>query len=115
MSYFIDPGKMDKKITLYKRTLEKDARGSFVDTWPTAGWAVVCTRWAEVKPIRGGQYLAASQERADITHKITIRYTPDLETGMVISYAGRRLNIQSIINAEERNEWIEIMAVEEMQ
>jgi len=34
---------------------------------------------------------------------------------MTISYAGRRLNIQSIINAEERNEWIEIMAVEEMQ
>lgn len=115
MSYYVDPGRLDKRVTVLRFTQERDAAGGFVDVWPTSGWGQVCTRWARVEPVRGRTYFEAQQARANVTHRITMRYVEGITPDMTINYGGRRLNVVSVIDVEEAHEWLEVMAEEAKQ
>lgn len=115
MSYYVDPGSLDKRVTVLRFARERDAAGGFVDVWPASGWAQVCTRWARVEPVRGRTYFEAQQARANVTHRITMRYVEGVTPDMTINYGGRRLNVVSVIDVEEAHEWLEVMAEEAKQ
>lgn len=115
MSYYVDPGRLDKRVTVLQFSKTRDAAGGFVDVWPASGWAQVCTRWARVEPVRGRTYFEAQQARANVTHRITMRYVEGITPDMTINYGGRRLNVVSVIDVEEAHEWLEVMAEEAKQ
>ena len=72
------------------------------------------TVWASVSPITGRDYVEAKKYQAELTYKITIRYLRGLTPDMTIQFKGRIFLIQAIINPLERNEFLEIMAIEKV-
>jgi SPP1 family predicted phage head-tail adaptor len=88
----------------------------------TAGFDQTYTNWrkvwAEVKPIKGNEYLLNKQVGEMPTHKITIRYASDLRKDLFINLTqdshkpDRRLRITSITNVDEGNYALEILAKE---
>ena len=115
MGYYVDPGRLDEGVPVLRLSQERGAAGGFVDVWPTSGWEQVCTRWARVEPVRGRTYFEAQQTRANVTHRITVRYVGGITPDMTINYGGRRFNVVSVIDVEESHEWLEIMVEEAQQ
>jgi len=61
------------------------------------------TVWANVAPLTGKEYSEAQIMRAETTYRIKIRYTPGVVPDMKVEYNGKKLDIISVLNIEERN------------
>lgn len=76
--------------------------------------------FAEIKPMRGKEYYNSRQIQSICTHKIIFAYREFSTGGLItpddsrIIFNSRVFNIESIININERNIDLEIMAVEEL-
>lgn len=75
-------------------------------------WAPVATVWASVEPIRGREFFAAQQVNAEVTHKVTTRFHAGITPKMRVKYGARVLEIQSVIDPQERHLFLELMCVE---
>lgn len=71
------------------------------------------TVWAEVRPLRGKEYVEANMLDATTTYRVTIRYFSGLTEEMYIEYNGQNLAITSICDIEMRHKYYEIMCVED--
>ena len=102
-------GKLRHVIALQEVTNTVDAGGGQGRTWATT--AIV---WAEVKPASGREQLHAMQLQDSVTHRITIRYCSDVKptSKWRILFDGRHFNIRSVLNVDERNKFLVIMADE---
>jgi SPP1 family predicted phage head-tail adaptor len=91
-----------------------DGAGGFTAPW--ASPTDVATVRACVEPLRGFERLRSMQLENPVTHKITTRFRTGLKPEHRIKFTNngetRFFNIVSIINIEERNRWIEIMAIQ---
>lgn len=89
----------------------KDATGQQTETWSNIG-----TAYARVAPLRGREYLAASGEKANLTHEVTMRARNDvsLMPRDRIQFGARLFDIQSVINVDERDRQWSIMCVEKL-
>lgn len=79
---------------------------------PWASPTTVATVSACIEPLRGMERVRAMQIQDTTTHKITLRYRSGILPRHRIKFGTRLFNIHSVINVEERNRWIEIMAEE---
>lgn len=70
------------------------------------------TVWAYVAPRTGREYDEAQKLRAETTYNVLTRYFPNITTDMRILFRGRFLSIESVLNVGERNEQLQIVAVE---
>ena len=102
-------GRLRDRISLQTETLVDQAGGSKTKTWATTA-----TVWAQIKPLRGGELYHAQQLSARVTHRIVIRRRTDVTptAKMRVLFGTRVFNIHSVINRDERNRWIELMAEE---
>lgn len=66
-------GKMDRRITLLRRTLTRNDLGEQVATY-----AEYATVWAEKRDVSGREYLASQQIVAENTVRFFIRYRDDV-------------------------------------
>lgn len=80
----------------------------------TDGWASVATTFASVEPLSGKERLTAEQVQADVTHRIIMRYRGEFDPTYRISFRGRVFHVESVINRDERNRSLELLAVEEV-
>jgi SPP1 family predicted phage head-tail adaptor len=96
-------------VELQTRSTTSDGMGGSVDEWSSAG-----NFWCKVTPLSANQRLYAKRLEENITHKIVTRYRSDLTVGIEqrILWRGRLFQIQSVIDIEERRQFLEIMAVE---
>ena len=81
---------------------------------PSVTWATSSYAYAAIMPLRGREYLTASQERSAVTHRIRIRHLSGLNPKKRIKFGSRYFNIGSVINVDERNIYQDIMASEEI-
>lgn len=79
-----------------------------------AHWRVKYVCRAAVDPISGREYYAAGQEGSAVTHKVRLRYHAGITPAMRLRLgeAGRRLEILSVIDWEERHESLLLMCRE---
>lgn len=68
--------------------------------------------WAYVAPKTGREYEEAQKLRAETTYNVLTRYFPAITTDMKILFRGRIFSIESVLNVGERNEQLQIVAVE---
>jgi len=89
----------------------KDATGQQTETWSSIGSA-----YARVAPLRGREYLAASGEKANLTHEVTLRARNDvaLMPRDRVLFGTRLFDIQSVINVDERDRQWSLMCVEQL-
>jgi SPP1 family predicted phage head-tail adaptor len=96
-------------VTIRTYTKSRDSYGAEIETW-----ADFATTWASVEPLIGREYMAAKQVSAEVSHKIRMRYIAGLLPTMKIAWGAREFEIVSIINVQERNNEIVIMATEDV-
>lgn len=72
------------------------------------------TPWAKIEPLRGGEYWRANQSESSATHRIVLRWRPDFDvtTRMAILHGERRFDIDEVLNVDERNHTLELLAHE---
>ena len=100
---------MRHSIDIESAAATENSLGEDVETWST-----FATARAQIIPINGKEYFSANQEQSSVTHKITMRYLAGVNTKMRVNYGGRIFNIEAVINFQERNREIQIMAVEDV-
>lgn len=70
--------------------------------------------WASINPVNGKESFLANANYSTITHKIKIRYLPDLDASMQIVFKGRIFSIKYFTNFGELNKEIEILCEEKI-
>lgn len=100
-------GNLRHPVVIQENTPTRSSTGANVDAWAT--FASVRAR---IEPMRGREYVGSEQLTDETTHKFTIRYCAGVAPKMRISWDGRLFDIQSVINHEERNREMFLMAVE---
>lgn len=79
----------------------------------TVKWQDMVTVWASVNPLSGREYFYSHQIKAEVTHRVKIRYREGITEKMRIKHLDRVLAIESILDLQERHETLEILCREE--
>ena len=101
------PADLNKYITLQQSTRVSDGMGGF-----TLTYADVASLWAAIWPISANETVAANATTMVVSHRIRIRYRSAFSPDYRIKYGTRYFAIVSIINPNERNEWLDLMCKE---
>jgi len=95
-------GRLDRRITLQRKTVTENSYGE-----PVESWKDLATVWAEYMPARGAERYASMQTIGEIEIRWRIRYRSGLTPIDRIVYQGRVHNVTSIIEIG-RGEGLEI-------
>lgn len=95
------------RIVIQTLTETADGAGGF-----TSSWADTVSIWAKITPTSAYERAQAMQLEATVTHKILIRYRSDIVPKQRIKFGSRYFGITGITNIEERNQYLQLMALE---
>ncbi|HWB00591.1 MAG TPA: phage head closure protein [Pirellulales bacterium] len=99
----INPGDMNKRVRIYAPPTSADTVNQSDASNPDmTGWTLAATRWAYVAPASGTAFVASEQVRNQTSHKIVMRYYPDLSPQYRLILGSRVFNVLSAIDEEER-------------
>ena len=73
MSYSLNIGPLDQRVTLQQPVVADDTLGQ-----PVRTWVDVATVWAAVEPLRSRELQAASGRLAEATVRVRIRHRADV-------------------------------------
>lgn len=90
-------GRMDRRVTLRKRSVSRNAYGEQVATFSD-----LATVWAEKLDIAGREYFSAQQVQASVTTRWRIRWRDDVTVLDRISYDGAEHDIKNIAELGRR-------------
>lgn len=99
--------KLRHRITIQENISVKDSFGA-----ETPNWTDVASVWASIEPLSGKEFFAAQQINAEVNTKITMRYREGIKPEMRVVFNERMFNIISVINENERNISLILMAKE---
>ena len=99
-------GTLRHVVEIQERTTKQDSHGN-----PRDQWIPVATVRAEVKPINGSEKLVGNKVAAEVTHEIRMRYR-EFSPSQRLSHKGRVLDINNVLNIDERNREILCMCKE---
>lgn len=100
-------GALNKRITLQNETKVSDSMGGFNTTWTD-----VATIWAGIWALSASEALQSMQTTMRVTHRIRMRYRRNVEPSSRIKFGNRYFNIRGILNPNEANETLDLMAEE---
>lgn len=104
----VNPGLLRHRVDVQERTDHNDSFGTPIPSWSAIGIGIK----ANVEPLIGRELFQARQLYAEVTHRITLRYLDEITAKHRIMMGARVFDILSVLNIEERNLLIEIMAKE---
>ena len=102
-------GDLRKQIALQQEHPTADGAGGY-----TLGWTTMTIVWGDIAPVTGREIYTAGHLEGHVTHKITLRWRSDITvtTDMRLIYNNRAFNICAVMNKDEANQWLEILAEE---
>lgn len=75
-------------------------------------WVTINTVWASIEPISGKEQLQAGKLTGSTMYRLRMRYDSAITPAMRFMFGSRIFNIRSILNVDERNRTMEIIAEE---
>ena len=102
-------GPLRNRIIIEKTTESQSSSGEVDNTWST-----FATVWASIEPLNVKEYFDSQQVNAEENTRFRIRYLLGVTTKMRISWNSRIYDIRSIININEINKEMVLMAVEDV-
>ena len=102
-------GKLRHQVEILRPIITQDALGQEVENLELQR-----TVWASIEPLSGKEYFSAKQVNSEINVKITIRYIESILSQWVVQFGQRVFNIESIINFEERNKYLQLLCSEKV-
>lgn len=88
----------------------KTTTGKGVDR--TEAWATTYTEWVFIRPVSASEIIKSNREEMTISHRIKMDYRSGIVSSMRIAWGTRYFDINSVINIDEANREIEILAAE---
>ena len=108
MTSALDPGKLNRRITLQSQTTSQDAYGQQVKQWTN-----VLSVWASIHPASGKEVYATSGFVSEMSHVVTIRYTSTpIRTNTRVLYGSRILLVQGVSDPEEAHIQLDLLCLE---
>lgn len=102
-------GELRHRLALQAPLAEDDGGGGVTRTW-----ALVAEVWGAVRPLSGGEGVAADGLHGSVSHEIWIRYRPDVVPEMRFALGTRLFDIRSVIDSGERHRFLRCLAEERM-
>lgn len=99
--------KLRHRIELTRNVPTRNGQGEQVDEW-----AKYATLWGSVEPLNGKELLNAQQISAEVTHRIKIRFYPDIKPEHRAIHKGRTLDIVSVLDIAERRRSLHLLCKE---
>ena len=103
----MEAGTLNKRITIQYQTKVSNDMGGFIVTWVNAA-----TVWAALWPLSATETVKSMQTSMVISHRIRIRYLSVLRPSWRLKFGEKFYNIVSIINPNERNEYLDLICKE---
>lgn len=101
----IDIGELNKKISIYTKTVVEDADG-----YETETPVLVHSCWAKFTRTSGTELIKANADMSNVRVRFLIRYTSKaIDRKMTVQYGGKEYEIVFINDYEDRHEFIEIL------
>ncbi len=97
----IDPGEMRTELVLEQATPTPDGAGGFTETW-----SEIAAVFARLQPIVVRERFGADQTLEEVTHRVTIRYRPDVASGMRFVMGDRVLSILTVHDSDETGRYL---------
>jgi SPP1 family predicted phage head-tail adaptor len=97
----MNAGSLRKRLIIQASTDTQSASGAYTKTWAT-----LATVWANVVQTSGMTEDSGGSVHADKTYTVTIRYYSGVTPKNRLLWGSRILNIDSVINLEEKNHWM---------
>lgn len=105
----IEAGRLRHRVAIQSATEAQNDLGEVEKTWATTA-----TVWGAVEPLTGRELWQAQQVSAEITHRVRMRYRSGLTPKNRILFGSRILEINAILNPEERNIDLELLCREKV-
>lgn len=106
-------GRKDRRVAFDKPTDSADTFGDALITYTEQA-----TVWASVEPLRGTEAFETQQVRADVTHRIRIRYSAAL-AGISPKWRARMgstvFDLVSVLDINTGHRELELLATEHLQ
>lgn len=107
----MDPGKLNKRITIQQYTTTQNKNG-----FDVPDWIEYKTVWSSVNNLWGKEFYAAKAINAENTVEFVVRYSKELDKinskEYRIFWNDRVFNITFIDNIKYENRWLKIKAIE---
>lgn len=79
--------------------------------YPVEDWVTKCFLWANIKTVKGSEFVSGASEFSAETYRFIVRYTNGLHAKMRIVFKGRIFDIQTILNDDEMLDTQTIIAI----
>jgi SPP1 family predicted phage head-tail adaptor len=100
-------GDLRKRIAIRTPTHAEDGMGGYTTTYTTRA-----TVWAAIWPVSAKEQIQAMGQSMEISHRVRIRYLKTFSPEWKLRRGSRDFNVVSIINPQERNQWLDLMVKE---
>lgn len=100
-------GRLKHKIIIKSSMQTKNSFNELVLVWTDFS-----TIKSNIIPLNGNEIFSSSHLRAEVTHKVEIRYLVGVTPKMKIVYGSREFNIESVINVREANKVLHLVCTE---
>ena len=101
-------GKMRDLVEIQEMVKTSDSRGGNVEVPKKIG-----EEYANVKPANSNERLLFGQQQHAIVHRVTMRYNPVVKPDSRLLLQGTRiLQIESLENLDEKDEFLKLICVE---
>ena len=102
-------GALRHLLTLQSSSTSTSRSGEATISYTTEGKA-----WGSVEPLSGRELEWARQSVANVSHRIRLRYNPNYSVApnWRCTFGSRAFYFASVLNMDERNRELEILAVE---
>ncbi|WP_035061023.1 phage head closure protein [Andreprevotia chitinilytica] len=97
-------GKLNKRITLQRRSAGKDEYGA-----PLNRWESLTPIWADIRFTSGKEAIAAGAEASTAAASIRIRYRTGITAAMRVVYGTMILNIKAVLPDLARKEYLDLV------
>ncbi|WP_425286837.1 phage head closure protein [Nitratireductor soli] len=105
---FIDPGGFRNEMSLQQAVTTPDGTGGHDESWNE-----IATLFAAVEPLAATARFGAAQEHETVTHRITLRFRDDLQSGMRLVKQGRVFAVVNVHDPDETGRYLVCRAREE--
>ncbi len=104
--YNNNAARLNKRVTFY------NPPGQIENGWPSQDWTLYKKLWAEVKSQKGYKVFNSDATQWKGKRIVGIRYRNDIHEEMRVEIAGKLYEIESLVNDDERNQWLTIIVTE---
>ena len=102
-------GRLRHRVAIQSQSTTLDGYGE-----STGSWATDNTVWAAVEPVSGSERDIGEGRTGVVSHRVVMRYLSTVSPKKRLLFGSRVLNIDSVLNVDERDERMSLFCVEEV-